>query len=59
MRSDSLHHKFVEFIPADLEEGIVYISVEYATAAHKCACGCGSEVNTPLTPTGRDGLLPG
>lgn len=43
--------KFVEFIPDKIEEGILYISVEYCTAIHKCVCGCGNEVVTPLSPT--------
>ncbi len=47
----SLKHEFVEFIPEALEEGILYISISYATVAHKCCCGCGREVVTPLTPT--------
>ena len=47
----ALKHEFVEFIPDRLEDGMIYISVIYATAAHKCCCGCGSEVNTPLSPT--------
>jgi hypothetical protein len=46
----TIQHKFVEFIPEALEEGILYISLEYATALHKCACGCGREVVTPLSP---------
>lgn len=25
--------------------------MDYATAAHKCCCGCGGEVITPLSPT--------
>jgi hypothetical protein len=45
-------HKFVDFIPDVIEEDILYISLDYGTVIHKCACGCGSEVNTPLTPTG-------
>lgn len=44
-------HKFVEFIPETLEDGILYISIEYCTAVHKCMCGCGKEVVTPLSPT--------
>ena len=44
-------HKFVEFIPDVIENGVVYISVEYRTAIHKCVCGCGNEVVTPLSPT--------
>ncbi|WP_235643512.1 DUF6527 family protein [[Flexibacter] sp. ATCC 35208] len=46
-----LQHKFVEFIPEHVEEGILYISIEYCTAIHKCVCGCGNEVVTPLSPT--------
>lgn len=46
-----LQHKFVEFIPDQLEEGVLYITIEYTTAVHKCVCGCGNEVVTPLSPT--------
>lgn len=47
----TLSHEFVEFIPDVIEEGKIYVSVEYATTVHKCACGCGKEVVTPLSPT--------
>jgi hypothetical protein len=47
----TLQHKFIEFIPDVIEEGILYISIEYCTAIHKCVCGCGNEVVTPLSPT--------
>lgn len=43
--------QFTEFIPEDIKDGVLYISMEYATASHKCACGCGEEVVTPFTPT--------
>lgn len=46
----SLDHKFVMSVPDPLEPGILYVSVEYATAIHQCACGCGREVVTPFTP---------
>ena len=46
-----LRHEFVEFIPAVLDPGVIYVSITYATAAHRCCCGCGNEVVTPLTPT--------
>lgn len=46
-----LAHRFVANIPHSLEPGVLYISVEYATAIHLCCCGCGEEVVTPLTPT--------
>lgn len=47
----ALTHEFVEFIPDELEEGVLYISIGFATVAHKCCCGCGKEVVTPLSPT--------
>ena len=46
-----LAHKFVKAIPNDLEERILYVSVGYATVVHKCCCGCGREIVTPLSPT--------
>ena len=51
-RPQTLEHRFVEFIPDVVEEKIVYVSIEYATAVHKCCCGCGSDVVTPLSPAG-------
>lgn len=46
-----MHHEFVEFIPETLKEGILYVSIEYKTATHLCACGCKREVVTPISPT--------
>ena len=46
-----LKHEFVEFIPEHLPEGTIYVSIRFATASHKCCCGCGKEVVTPLSPT--------
>lgn len=46
-----LQHKFVEFIPDTIEDGILYVSIKYCTAIHKCVCGCGNEVVTPISPT--------
>lgn len=42
--------RFVEGIPKVLEDGVLYISETYGTASHKCACGCGMRVVTPLSP---------
>lgn len=47
----TLRHQFVEFIPEEIEDGVVYVSIHYATVTHKCCCGCGEEVSTPLSPT--------
>lgn len=55
----SIKHKFVKEIPTSLEEGMLYISTEYATAIHKCFCGCGNEVVTPLSGMGWKLLLNG
>lgn len=46
-----LETEFVRSIPNRLAEHTLYVSMEYATVAHKCFCGCGQEVVTPLTPT--------
>lgn len=43
--------RFVEFMPPQLDEGVLYISTTYATASHRCFCGCGMKVVTPLSPT--------
>jgi len=51
MRHSRLEHQFVEHIPENVEPGVLYISMEYGTAAHCCCCGCGEEVVTPFTPT--------
>ncbi len=32
-------------------EGVLFVSIEFGTAVHKCCCGCGNEVVTPLGPT--------
>jgi hypothetical protein len=46
-----LRPEFVTTMPERLEPGLLYVSMEYATAIHLCACGCGSQVVTPLSPT--------
>lgn len=51
MRHLRLEHRFVKHIPETLEPGVLYVSVEYGSAAHSCCCGCGEEVVTPITPT--------
>lgn len=48
---DAMKPVFVEFIPENLENGVIYISRKYGTASHKCCCGCGTKVVTPITPT--------
>ncbi|HEX7948892.1 MAG TPA: DUF6527 family protein [Candidatus Limnocylindrales bacterium] len=44
--------RFVKNAPAQLEDGVVYVSIEYSTVLHLCACGCRNEVVTRLDPEG-------
>jgi hypothetical protein len=46
-----IKHEFVEFIPDELEQRTIYISIRFATASHLCLCGCGNKVVTPIRPT--------
>lgn len=39
---------FAKHIPRELEAGVFYVSMDYATAIHACMCGCGREVVTPF-----------
>ena len=51
MRHQTLAHRFVRTVPRELDPGVLYISMDYATAVHSCCCGCGERVVTPFTPT--------
>lgn len=51
IRHIHLEHEFVESFPDCLQPGVIYISMQYATASHLCCCGCGEEVVTPFSPT--------
>ena len=51
IRHTKLKHEFVESFPEQLQTGVLYISMEYASASHSCCCGCGEEVVTPFAPT--------
>ena len=45
-----LRHEFVDHIPEQLDDGVLYVSISFGTVIHRCACGCGEEVVTPLGP---------
>jgi hypothetical protein len=51
MKQESFKHQFVEFIPEELQDGMLYVSMRFATVAHLCSCGCRTKVVTPLKPT--------
>ena len=44
-------HELIERFLDEPQEGVLYISMEFATALHLCMCGCAEPVITPLTPT--------
>jgi len=43
---------FVSLLPDQMEEGKLYVSMEFASVIHLCCCGCGGQVVTPLSPSG-------
>ncbi|MGW2867899.1 DUF6527 family protein [Kitasatospora sp. NPDC001225] len=45
-----LRPRFVDSFPPVMESGVLYVSIPYTTCGHLCACGCGQEVVTPLSP---------
>ena len=45
-----LRNEFVDCIPEQLDDGVLYVSMRFGTVVHRCACGCGEEVVTPLGP---------
>lgn len=54
MKQSKFRVLFVETIPPfeNFEDGILYVSITYKVAIHRCMCGCGSEIVTPISPNG-------
>lgn len=52
MKVERIRLEVVEFMPAQLEPAVLYVSEKYRTAAHLCACGCGEKVRTQLGDPG-------
>jgi hypothetical protein len=44
-------YEVVDSIPETLQAYILYVTTDRDVAGHLCACGCGREVITPLSPT--------
>jgi hypothetical protein len=59
VRTSLLRFEFVEAIPRDLAVGTLYVSIPFTTAIHRCCCGCGREVVTPIAPNGWSLLFDG
>lgn len=49
MKQVTIAPQFVELMPRQIQDGVLYISEKYGTAIHKCCCGCGQKVVTPLS----------
>ncbi len=52
MKLEAIEPCYMEYIPEQLEEGKLYISEEFCTAIHLCACGCKEKTVTPLNKDG-------
>ena len=50
MTTPHIDLEIVDNFPNELEPGVLYVSIRFASATHLCACGCGGEVVTPLSP---------
>jgi hypothetical protein len=50
MKRMTLTHQFGEYVPSELADGVLYISIPYRTVVHRCLCGCGNKVVTPISP---------
>lgn len=49
-RVDAVTSEFVDLLPKELIDGVVYVSIEHRTVVHKCCCGCGEPVVVGLSP---------
>lgn len=47
----TIRHEFVDSVPRQRAEGVLYISIPFSTSVHSCFCGCGLKVVTPIRPT--------
>ena len=51
MRISTIRPVYVESFPKVLEDGVLYISRPFSTACHRCCCGYGTKIVTPIRPT--------
>jgi hypothetical protein len=59
---DSIRPEYVESFPDVLLDAVLYISKRFRTSCHRCCCGCGAKIVTPIRPTeyrltDHDGLI--
>lgn len=48
MKTNKFKVQFVDRIPSNLEDGILYVCISCNVIVHKCACGCGEKTVTPI-----------
>jgi hypothetical protein len=48
-RQTHLTPEFIELVPAELKDGVLYVSMVHSCVIHRCCCGCGEKVVTPLS----------
>ena len=51
MKINTINPVYVDSFPKALDDGILYVSLKFSTACHRCCCGCGTKIVTPLRPT--------
>jgi len=63
VRIEEIKPVYCDFIPNQLEDGVLCISKKFNTAIHLCACGCKIQIVTPFNRedgwvlTERDGYI--
>ncbi len=50
MKVQIIRPEYVEQLPNDMQEGVLYICEAFELTAHKCCCGCGEDVYNKLGP---------
>ena len=48
MKINKFKIQFVETVPSELKDGILYICISCKVIVHRCACGCGEKTVTPI-----------
>lgn len=50
MKIYEIENAFVNSVPSELKDGVLYVCLNCDVVIHKCACGCGEKVVLPLSP---------
>lgn len=50
MKVEILTPEYVEQLPDQPKEGVLYVCEEFGLTVHKCCCGCGEDVYLKLGP---------